>query len=412
MDPWGNAAAQYNQGLGQLQQINQQGYQAQAQGPASIYDRFLQGYVQAKQMKMQEEAAARDQQNRDRQTLLAEETLRHNRSVEAQRMKDEQDKMLRDARAGVMKKYEGFNDRIPGSKELLQADLKSVGLSDIPLPSVSGVDTNIELPGPVPPGQRLMLQKEDRLSGLGPSAYDSEQKQMESERMHQEAEKIRKDDLKRKADEDALRDKRFMEGQDRTDARLDRRLAAESERLDRRLSKQPEPKIIPQSAQKGIIENTQALASIDRALDLLKKNKSALGVKNYLSDGIVQRYDPEGVEARAAVTEVANKRLHDLSGAAVTLSEDVRFRPNLPQRTDDPDVAIKKLEKLKETYTGVLGQMGEMYSEANGFRPNSTLVGSPAPKSPAPSGDPSGMKEGQISASGKYVWKGGKWVAR
>lgn len=84
MDPWGNAAAQYNQGLGQLAQINQQGYQAQAQGPASIYDRFLQGYVQAKQMKMQEETAKREQQNRDRQTLLAEETLRHNRSVEAQ----------------------------------------------------------------------------------------------------------------------------------------------------------------------------------------------------------------------------------------------------------------------------------------------------------------------------------------
>ena len=59
MDPWGNAAAQYNQGLGQLQQINQQGYQAQAQGPASIYDRFLQGYVQAKQMRMQEEQQAR-----------------------------------------------------------------------------------------------------------------------------------------------------------------------------------------------------------------------------------------------------------------------------------------------------------------------------------------------------------------
>jgi len=60
MDPWGNAAAQYNQGLGQLQQINQQGYQAQAQGPASIYDRFLQGYVQAKQMRMQEAQMERE----------------------------------------------------------------------------------------------------------------------------------------------------------------------------------------------------------------------------------------------------------------------------------------------------------------------------------------------------------------
>jgi hypothetical protein len=67
MDPWGNAAAQYNQGLGQLAQINQQGYQAQAQGPASIYDRFLQGYVQAKQMRMQEEAAKREAEFKQQQ---------------------------------------------------------------------------------------------------------------------------------------------------------------------------------------------------------------------------------------------------------------------------------------------------------------------------------------------------------
>lgn len=67
MDPWGNAAAQYNQGLGQLAQINQQGYQAQAQGPASIYDRFLQGYVQAKQMRQQEEQAKREAEFKQQQ---------------------------------------------------------------------------------------------------------------------------------------------------------------------------------------------------------------------------------------------------------------------------------------------------------------------------------------------------------
>ena len=67
MDPWGNAAAQYNQGLAQLSQINQQGFQAQAQGPASIYDRFIQGYAMAKQQRMQEEQARREAEFKQQQ---------------------------------------------------------------------------------------------------------------------------------------------------------------------------------------------------------------------------------------------------------------------------------------------------------------------------------------------------------
>ena len=135
MDPWGNAAAQYNQGLGQLQQINQQGYQAQAQGPASIYDRFLQGYVQAKQMRMQEEAAKREQQNRDRQTLLAEETLRHNRQLEvaaAARLAQQ------DSIAEKERKMKFFHSEVDpnftGDPQAVQSFVKQAVMSGIPEP--------------------------------------------------------------------------------------------------------------------------------------------------------------------------------------------------------------------------------------------------------------------------------------
>lgn len=205
MNPWQQVANSYGSELQNGTNQMVAGYQQQAQAPATVYDRFINGYMQAKQMKMKEMEMARQQMNTDRQMMLAEETMRHNRAAEEQRLKTEQDRVLKDARADVMKQYEGFNARIAGSKERLQASLKAVGLGDIPLPSVSGVDTNVELPGPVQPGQRLMLQTEDRLSGLGPAAYDSEQKQMETERRNAAAEAIRIQQLNeatRKADED------------------------------------------------------------------------------------------------------------------------------------------------------------------------------------------------------------------
>lgn len=175
-NPWGQAASQYSQDLGQLNQIQQQGYQQAAQMPLSIYDRFVQGYAQSKMQKMQEQQQMLAQQNAERQMMLAEETLRHNRTMETQQLKDEQDRNLRQARSKAMLMFNNYNGRIPGAKELLESTLKEAGLADVPLPSVERYAGGEALPGPTMPGQPELTRQpyENELSGYGPDALEAE----------------------------------------------------------------------------------------------------------------------------------------------------------------------------------------------------------------------------------------------
>jgi hypothetical protein len=60
----------------------------------------------------------------------------------------------------------------------------------------------------------------------------------------------------------------------------------------------------------------------------------------------LNRMDPKGVAARAAITNLGSAILHDRSGAAVTAAEFPRLQPFIPSMEDSYDTARTKLRAL------------------------------------------------------------------
>jgi hypothetical protein len=108
----------------------------------------------------------------------------------------------------------------------------------------------------------------------------------------------------------------------------------------------PKPPV-PASTKEKIAENKVGIQKIDKALALVDKNPGSLGFQNNLPDALMQRADPSGVEVRAAVSDIGSLKIHDRSGANVTVSEAPRLKPFIPMSTDTPSTAKKKLNGLK-----------------------------------------------------------------
>ena len=120
----------------------------------------------------------------------------------------------------------------------------------------------------------------------------------------------------------------------------------------------PAPKPPDAATRKAIHEANIGVANIDRAIDLINERPSSLGTK-YKVPGmeVVGQYtDPEGTSARAAVSNIGSLKLHDRSGAAVTIAEFPRLAPFIPGPGDKPEVAKKKLEGLKTEYQTIVDE--------------------------------------------------------
>lgn len=100
----------------------------------------------------------------------------------------------------------------------------------------------------------------------------------------------------------------------------------------------------------------------------LKGDKNATGWKGYNFDSLLQRFDQEGVDARAYVGDIGSMIVHDRSGAAVTASETPRLRPFIPMISDDPPVAVKKLKRLIAEATAINNEFKSVYSEDQGYK--------------------------------------------
>ena len=131
---------------------------------------------------------------------------------------------------------------------------------------------------------------------------------------------------------------------------------------------QPKLKDLPPAMQKTVMENTNSLRKIDRALELVDKYPNAFGLSNVLGDTVRQRTDAEGVDGRAAVADIGSLVIHDRSGAAVTAAEYPRLAPFVPKATDSPETVKKKLQRFKSEYESVLSDVSSMYSKENGYR--------------------------------------------
>lgn len=139
------------------------------------------------------------------------------------------------------------------------------------------------------------------------------------------------------------------------------------ELLQARIDKMNEPK--PPSkesaaAEKARHEAALGIAAIEDAIKEIDKPeaKNALGPVNVLPGAVRQFTDPKGIAARASVANIGSMKLHDRSGAAVTVGEFPRLIPFIPNVTDMPATAKVKLGKMKDEYT----RMQEEWSKGRG----------------------------------------------
>lgn len=132
---------------------------------------------------------------------------------------------------------------------------------------------------------------------------------------------------------------------------------------------QPRLKDVPSAQATAMIENGQAVRKIDEAIAALKANPDALGLKNFMPDAAVQRIDPAGADVRARIADIGGTKYHDLSGAAVSVSEAARLAPYIPSAHDSPAVAMQKLQNLRREYVSTLDALQSGYGRDQGFRP-------------------------------------------
>lgn len=143
-------------------------------------------------------------------------------------------------------------------------------------------------------------------------------------------------------------------------------------------------KRVPAKIQEGYVGNNSSVRQIDEAIAAIEQNGGALGLKNFLGENVNQRLDPGGVDARAAVANIGSLLIHDRSGAAVTAAEAPRLMPFIPQVTDTPEAAIKKLRGLRRQYENANSEIEVSYGEDSGYSPLAANKAR-APSAPPPS---------------------------
>jgi hypothetical protein len=155
----------------------------------------------------------------------------------------------------------------------------------------------------------------------------------------------------------------------------------------------PKLKDAPPAVQQAVLSNAQNLSRAERALQLVtgndigdpsnggqKGDKEATGLKGYLPNQMLNRADPKGVDARAAIADLGSLVIHDRSGAAVTAAEFPRLAPFIPTEKDDNATVKKKLNRFIQVYREEMGAMQQAYNPDTGYR----TPGGKAPAAGAP----------------------------
>jgi hypothetical protein len=115
----------------------------------------------------------------------------------------------------------------------------------------------------------------------------------------------------------------------------------------------PPPREVPAATREKLAQNSVTLSKIDRALGLVDQQPGSFGLQNVLPDAVTQRTDPSGVEARALVADIGGQKIHDRSGAAVSVGESARLKPYIPAATDDAGTVKKKLRLFRDEYAAM-----------------------------------------------------------
>lgn len=118
---------------------------------------------------------------------------------------------------------------------------------------------------------------------------------------------------------------------------------------------------LPTKTKAGFVENQTALSKIDKAIEAVKANPKAFGLKNVLGDTVNQRLYPEDTDARAKIAEIGAVKIHDLTGSAQGVAEVERTKPFVPNVNDTPEAILQKLENLRSQYADMNDEIALAY---------------------------------------------------
>lgn len=125
-------------------------------------------------------------------------------------------------------------------------------------------------------------------------------------------------------------------------------------------------KEVPPTARQAYSGNVASLNQIDAAIQAAEKAPDEyFGLKGGMGNTYMSRVYPDSVDVRQKITGVGAAKRHELSGSAVTPSENAATAPLLPQATDDKATVIKKLKGLRDIYSStnqaIAGSFGDEY---------------------------------------------------
>jgi hypothetical protein len=179
---------------------------------------------------------------------------------------------------------------------------------------------------------------------------------------------------------------------------------------------------LPTTAAQKLFENQQNLRRAEMALDLIegkdvgemKGDADATGWKGFLPDMWLQRMDPKGTDARAAIADLGSLVIHERSGAAVTAAEFPRLQPFIPKINDDPETVKRKLKRFAQVYKDIATETANFYKES-GYKVPDLQAPTAPPATPAPTPTPAtaNFVEGKVYVDGKgnkAKFQGGKFV--
>lgn len=145
-------------------------------------------------------------------------------------------------------------------------------------------------------------------------------------------------------------------------------------------------KNLPAAQSKAVIGNNTSMGKIDDALDMI--NTPAGAEATGLGKGLALKipgigswvvnnwWDPNGTATRAMVQDIGSLKLHDRSGASVTVGEMPRLAEFIPSVGDSKEVATKKLNNLRREIELNNSEIRD-YADSQGYRPGPEYVHRP-----------------------------------
>ena len=129
-------------------------------------------------------------------------------------------------------------------------------------------------------------------------------------------------------------------------------------------------KEIPPTQKAAYSGNVASIKDIDDAIAAVENSPDEyFGLKGGLGNDLMSRMYPDSVDVRQKITGVRAAKRHELSGSAVTPSENAATAPLLPEPTDSKQTTLTKLRGLRQNYQtlndSIAGSFGDEYNPLN-----------------------------------------------